>query len=179
VCLLGHQHRRWNSGVIFNTGGNNVPPRPPSPPMTFWRDLLHRHWRQLVAFPDHTQCRWHSGITFNTGANIVPPWSTTPPTMFWHGLPRQHHWGNILYPHPYVAPMMFRHNFQHWGQQYVSSVIHIVDGIPITPMCIQVLQDFVLFFLHKSFCLLDDQCAFTNALLRHHIFSKKKGLHAS
>ena len=84
--------------------------------------------------------------------------------------------GNILHSHPYVAPMMFWRNFQHWGQQYVSSVIHIVDGIPTTtPTCIQVLR---VFFLHKSFCLLDDQCAFTIALLGH-LLSFKNGPHVS
>jgi len=80
--------------------------------------------------------------------------------------------GNILHPHSYVAPMMFWRNFQHWGQQYVSSVTHIVDGIPTTPpTCIQALR---VFFLHKSFCLLDDQCAFTIALLGLSFFSAKK-----
>ena len=84
--------------------------------------------------------------------------------------------GNILHSHPYVAPMMFWRNFQHWGQQYISSVIHIVDGIPTTtPTCIQVLR---VFFLHKSFCLLDDQCAFTIALLGH-LLSFKNGPHVS
>jgi len=37
---------------------------------------------------------------------------------------------------------------------------------------------FASFFLHKSFCLLDDQCAFTIALLGH-LLSFKNGPHVS
>jgi len=88
--------------------------------------------------------------------------------------------GNILHPHPYVAPIMFWRKFRHWGYQYVSSVIYIVDGISDYTSYIHPSLMRFIFFLHKSFCLLDDQCAFIVALLGHLFSAKKKnGPHAS